>query len=616
VATLWHLPQEADLAQIPFLQDVATYHSRLAPRSLATFVQSTGVPDTADDIAGLLRRLAPPSTLDTGSAPVPDLNTSSDGQRPVLGVSSHGGHQALVRCNAELLGRHSLAIGGTGKGKSSLLLCLARSWLEASFPAEPTPGLVLLDPHGDLAEALLQTLPVQRKPDVRVLDLADTDYPFALNPLDVTLGRSRDKACEDLMAIFQHIWESSWGYRMEDIWKASLKTLFEANQALVASDPVAGPNQQYTLVDVVPLLSNKAFRRVALSRIKDPDLLLWWQRFATWDMRLQTDATLPVLNKVGNFGGSEVSRRILGQGRSTIDLAAALRAGQIVIVHTAPNIVGPDTGALVGATLLGLVQTALGAQAHLPREARRRTLVVIDEFQAIPGANYAGMLSELRKFGGVFVLATQTLAHLDRLGATLRATVLGNISNLFAFGMSADDARKIAPELDGTVTEQDLINLEDYSCYARLTSGGQRLRTFSLRLAPPPSGSSSQEQSIRAYSREVICRPQADVELDLDVAMQRRLFPASSGIRPPIGTRSSASTTGIGVTTGAGAVHLPPPGEPLPEDEPEEWLQEEYRAVEVARATQQQKQASDQETPAVKRPKARRRSTAAQRQLK
>lgn len=135
--------------------------------------------------------------------------------------------------------------------------------------------------------------------------------------------------------------------------------------------------------------------------------------------------------KVDSFGGSQVSRRILGQGRSTLDLAAALRSGQIIVVHTAAGVVGADTSALVGATILGLVQVALGSQARLPEEERRRTQVVIDEFQAIPGADYAGMLSELRKFGGVFVLATQSLAHLDRLGQALHATVLSNVGNLY-----------------------------------------------------------------------------------------------------------------------------------------------------------------------------------------
>ena len=550
VATLWHLPEKEDLAQLPFLQDEAAYHSRLSPRPLATFFAPWGL----------------------------DRSTSPDAaaKRQLLGVSQHAGIRAEVMLTPDVLGRHTLALGGTGKGKSSLLLALARAWLEADFAGEPPPGLVLLDPHGDLAGALLQSVPTARRADVLVLDLADTDYPFGLNPLDVTLGRTRDKACEDLMAVFAHIWASSWGYRMEDIWKASLKTLVEANEWLIYRDPARGPGQQYTLVDVVPLLSNKAFRRLVLSQIEDPDLMLWWERFATWDMRLRTDATLPVMNKVGNFGGSKVARRVLGQGRSTVDPATALATGRILVVHTAPHIVGPDTGALVGATILGLVQTALGGQANRPRAERRRTQVVIDEFQAIPGADYAGMLGEMRKFGGVFVLATQSLSHLDRLdhmGGTLRATVLSNISNLFAFGMSAEDAHKIAPELDGTVTQQDLINLEDYTCYARLTQAGQRLRTFSLTLTLPPSGSAGLERELRERSRRLVGRPLAEVEEDLHQAMQRRLAP----------NRQLSTPT---------AQRYPPAGDALPDDEPEAWWTRQH----------------------LQRPAPRRRSTAADRQ--
>src|SRR5262249_10927898 len=100
-------------------------------------------------------------------------------------------------------------------------------------------------------------------------------------------------------------------------------------------------------------------------------------------------------------------------------------------------------------------------------------------------------------------------------------------------------------------------------------------------------------------------------------AMQRRLFPASSGIRLPIGVGRNASVTGAGGTN-AGAVYRPPPGdgEPLPEDEPEEWLQEEPRAISAARQAPGKTEAGDPKKPPVKRPIARRRSTAAERQMK
>jgi hypothetical protein len=98
--------------------------------------------------------------------------------------------------------------------------------------------------------------------------------------------------------------------------------------------------------------------------------------------------------------------------------------------------------------------------------------------------------------------------------------------------------------------------------------------------------------------------------------MQRRLFPASSGIRPPIGIGRNASVTATGTTT-PGAVYssVPVAGEPLPEDEPEEWIQEEQRAILAARSMQEKKPTGDQEKPPVKRPTARRRSTAAERQM-
>jgi Type IV secretion-system coupling protein DNA-binding domain len=272
-----------------------------------------------------------------------------------------------------------------------------------------------------------------------------------------------------------------------------------------------------------------------------------------------------------------------------------LRSGGIIIVHTAAGIVGADTSALVGATILGLVQVALGSQAQLPEDERWRTQVVIDEFQAIPGADYAGMLSELRKFGGVFVLATQSLAHLDKLGQALHATVLSNVGNLFAFGMSAEDARRIAPELDGTVTAQDLINLEDFTCYARLTQNGQRLRTFSLAVDPPPSGAPEQEREIRRRSRELLCRPRAEVEDELQRVMQFQLSPGwLPGGYPPV------------------------PGEygtTLPEEEPDEWRNapEPQIAMDVPATPDRTRGQTIQ--PSAKRPRTRRRSTAAERQM-
>jgi len=176
--------------------------------------------------------------------------------------------------------------------------------------------------------------------------------------------------------------------------------------------------------------------------------------------------------------------------------------------------VGEELSALVGATLLGLFQSALAEQSRLAQQQRRRFLVFIDEFQTYLGIDYPTMLAELRKYGGAFGLATQSLAYLDEVDRSLKATVLSNIDHLFAFTMSAEDARALVPYLDG-LEIADVLTLDDYTCYARLSHAGCRLPAFSLRLAPPPQGDVEQSARVRHHSAARNARPASLVDADL-----------------------------------------------------------------------------------------------------
>jgi hypothetical protein len=129
------------------------------------------------------------------------------------------------------------------------------------------------------------------------------------------------------------------------------------------------------------------------------------------------------------------------------------------------------------------------------------------------------MLAELRKYGGTFGLATQSLAYLDQLDRTLRPTVLANIDHLYAFEMAAEDARLLVPELEG-VNLEDLTNLPDYTCYAKLSLAGQRLPVFSLRLDAPPHADSVTAAAVRKHCLEQTTRPVAEIDAYLE---QQRL---------------------------------------------------------------------------------------------
>jgi hypothetical protein len=194
-----------------------------------------------------------------------------------------------------------------------------------------------------------------------------------------------------------------------------------------------------------------------------------------------------------------------------VRLADDIRAGRVLLVNTASGIVGEEVSALVGATLVGLFQTALAEQIQLPPAQRRRFWVVIDEFQTYLGIDYNSMLAELRKYGGSFALATQSLSYLDEVDRSLKPAVLANSDHLFLFAMEAADARQLSPYLDG-LEPTDLVNLDAYTCYARWTVQGSRLPAFSLQIAPPPQWDTMGASAIRQRSNERHARPVALVD--------------------------------------------------------------------------------------------------------
>jgi len=73
---------------------------------------------------------------------------------------------------------HMHIVGKTGTGKSTLLKMLMQQDLSRGH------GFALLDPHGDLAEEVLDGVPKSRIQDVVYLNPADTDFPMPFNILE------------------------------------------------------------------------------------------------------------------------------------------------------------------------------------------------------------------------------------------------------------------------------------------------------------------------------------------------------------------------------------------------------------------------------------------------
>ena len=388
------------------------------------------------------------------------------------------GRPRTIHFPDDLLRRHHLYVARTRMGKSTLMHHIVVHKMMEKAAGRDGDAIVVVDPHADLVGGLLRHVPES------LIDLADKRGAPGVNLLDARIFSGRDRTAKGL-------WEQ-WGPRMQSILEQTVKTLHEANEQVEAE-------AQYTILDGLKLLSDDPFRKDVLKKVSDPYLLEWWARdFGRWHQQYKAEALAPVQTRLSYYASSKRARAILGQRRSTIDLRKVIHDGGVLLVSTSQGTVGRDVAALVGASLLNLVDAVIREQGSLPLNRRRGALVVVDEMQSMPGVDYESMLSELGKFGASFILATQSLAKLDDLSRTMRDTLLANVGCLAVFQVAGNDARTLVWELGkDRVTEEDIVSLPVHHCYVRATVGKERMPAFSMMVRKPEEGEAAVAARIR-----------------------------------------------------------------------------------------------------------------------
>ena len=384
----------------------------------------------------------------------------------------------------DLLRRHHLYVARTRMGKSTLMHHVVAHKMREKAAGRDGDAIVVVDPHADLVEGLLEHVPEKIADRVRLIDLADergapgrqpAGHPRVLRPRpDRRLGRAGRQGPVGPVG-------------SEDAVdpRADRKDPSRGQRARTNAD------EQYTILDGLKLLSeDKKFHDGVMKKVSDPYLLEWWARdFKGWHHQYRAEALAPVQTRLSYYASSKRARAILGQRRSTIDMRKTILDGGVLLVSTSQGTAGRDVAALVGASLLNLVDSVIREQGGLPPEQRRGALVVVDEMQSMPGVDYESMLSELGKFGASFILATQSLAKLDDLSPTMRDTLLANVGCLAVFQVAGNDARQLVWELGkDRVTEDDITSLAVHQCYVRATVGTERMDAFSMAVRKPERG--------------------------------------------------------------------------------------------------------------------------------
>jgi type IV secretory pathway TraG/TraD family ATPase VirD4 len=383
---------------------------------------------------------------------------------------------------------HIYVIGKTGTGKSTLIENMAVSDIRQG------KGLALIDPHGDLAESLLDHIPESRRDDVIYFNPADAECPVPFNPLQRVLPDYRHLVASGLISVFRKIWPEFWGPRLEHILRHSILTLLELPGS--------------TLLDIPRLLTDKDFRQAAVAKITQAPVKDFWRlEFEKYSAWMRSEAVSPILNKVGQFLSSAPLRNVAGQKENTFRFRRVMDEGKIFLANLSKGWLGEDNCSLLGAMLVTGLELAALSRADTAEHERRAFYLYIDEIHSFITQSFAGLLSESRKYNLNLTLAHQYIGQLDE---RTRAAILGNVGTIIAFRLGAEDAHILAREFYPVFNEADLTNLPNHHIYLKLLIDGVTSKPFSAATLVAPTIEVSLKREILEASRRRYGRPREE----------------------------------------------------------------------------------------------------------
>jgi hypothetical protein len=386
--------------------------------------------------------------------------------------------------------QHLYIIGKTGAGKTTLLRNLILQHILLGH------GVGLIDPHGDLAEELLNHIPPHRADHLVYFNPGDIEFPIGLNLLANVAPDDRHLVASGIVSAFKGIWRDSWGPRLEYILYNAVSALLDCRNA--------------TLLGVNRMLSDDAYRARVIGQIKDPFIRAFWsEEYASYDSRFRREAIAPIQNKLGQFLLNPVVRNILGQVKAKVKIPFTMDNERLIIANLSKGRLGHDKANLLGSLLTTQFQLAAMARWNRPEEERRDFYLFIHEFQNFSTDAFASILAEARKYRLCLTLSHQ---YIDQLSLPIRQAVFGNVGTLISFRIGNTDAEIIEKEFGGAFPVSALADLARYEAVVKLLQAGANREPFRAKMFPPLETHIGRKEKLIAQSRERFATPRTVVD--------------------------------------------------------------------------------------------------------
>lgn len=429
----------------------------------------------------------------------------------VLGMNDHGGKESVVRLSPAQRLQHVHCIGATGTGKSTMLLSMILQDLERGR------GFAILDPHGDLIDRVLASVPGHRLGDVVLLDPSDEEHVTPFNVLSAHSDYEKTLLASDLVSVFRRL-STSWGDRMGIIFQNLVLAFLEHRDG-------------GTLSDMRRFLVDADWRRRFLEGVEDPDILFYWEQ--TFPKLDGPKSVGPILTRLETFLTPKIIRYMVSQRDNRIDFAEIMDKRRILLVRLPQGQIGKENAYMLGSLVMVKLQQMAMARARLPSQQRTPFHCYVDECQHFVTPGMAEILSGARKYGLGLILAHQDLHQLSQSGDVYSA-VMTNTGTRIVFRVSETDGRALKGDF-AHYEPKDFSSLGRGQAICRIERADQ---DFNLRVLLPDEpderqGEKRRQQAIAASRiRYTVTRSQIEAEIRQRMAEEAERPKAKKTAKP------------------------------------------------------------------------------------
>lgn len=467
--------------------------------------------------------------------PAPNSLKQDESEIDVLvGNNTYGGEVTPVGLRKIDRKQHTYIVGKTGMGKSTIIEGMALQDIQNG------KGVTVIDPHGDMVEHLLTLIPKSRQKDVIYLNPFDKAFPVGLNILSPgtdyeDVEEEHRRIAATVMSIFMKITpEKHWGQRMEHVLRNAVLTALQIPKE-------AGDTPYPSLYTIQRLLIDKQYRKTVTGLIPDPILKQFWSKeFSLFTTNKLGDLISPLTNKIGEFITDPLSRFILLQENSTINLSDIMNNEKILLVNLSKGNLGEERSAFFGTIIIALIQLATYSRSQIREKERKDFFVYIDEFQNFATPHFTELFSESRKYHVYFTPSHQNIAQINDPRTAM--IIKGNSGNYIVLKGSSDDEKVMLPILSPEVTEGQIVNLPPHQFIMKVTNEESDDAFSGVTIPIELAGSEKVKEAIIEHSRNAYATPRETVALALKKILKISAVPAKKELKKTVKKENSVTT--------------------------------------------------------------------------